>query len=157
MAHCEELQLNRAETDLNQLVEGVLKELNGVSDVQISKTLGSVPAVSVDEEQIQKVILNVMMNAKDAVQKGGEIHVQTQAGERDVMLTVRDNGCGMSPVFLKQQLFRPFQTTKKKGIGIGMFQSKMIVEAHGGKIDVTSSEGAGTTFRITLPMTGGPN
>ncbi len=153
----QELQLNRAETDLNRVVEGVLKEFNGVGDVQISKTLGSVPAVTVDEEQIHKVILNVMMNAKDAVKKGGEIHVRTEAGDRGVMLTVRDNGCGMSPVFLKQQLFRPFQTTKKKGIGIGMFQSKMIVEAHGGKIDVISSEGAGTTFRITLPMTGGQN
>jgi signal transduction histidine kinase len=58
----------------------------------------------------------------------------------------------MSPAFLKGSLFRPFQTTKKKGLGIGMFQSKMIVEAHRGKIRVESEPGAGTTFRVMLPL-----
>jgi signal transduction histidine kinase len=59
----------------------------------------------------------------------------------------------MSPEFLAQSLFRPFQTTKKNGLGIGMFQSKMIVEAHGGKISVTSEAGKGTTFRVSLRAT----
>jgi signal transduction histidine kinase len=58
----------------------------------------------------------------------------------------------MSPAFLKASLFRPFQTTKKKGLGIGMFQSKMIIEAHRGKVQVESEPGAGTTFRIMLPL-----
>jgi signal transduction histidine kinase len=58
----------------------------------------------------------------------------------------------MSPAFVKASLFRPFQTTKKKGLGIGMFQSKMIVEAHQGKIQVESEPGAGTTFRVMLPL-----
>jgi signal transduction histidine kinase len=58
----------------------------------------------------------------------------------------------MSPAFVKASLFRPFQTTKKKGLGIGMFQSKMIVEAHRGKIQVESQPGAGTTFRVMLPL-----
>jgi signal transduction histidine kinase len=58
----------------------------------------------------------------------------------------------MSPAFLRASLFRPFQTTKKKGLGIGMFQSKMIVEAHRGKIRVESEPGAGTTFRVMLPL-----
>ena len=58
----------------------------------------------------------------------------------------------MTAEFMQRQLFRPFQTTKKKGIGIGMFQSKMIVEAHQGKIEVESAEGKGSTFRVFLPI-----
>jgi signal transduction histidine kinase len=60
----------------------------------------------------------------------------------------------MSADFLRNQLFRPFQTTKSKGLGIGMFQSKMIVEAHAGTITVQSAEGKGTTFCIRLPING---
>jgi hypothetical protein len=67
-------------------------------------------------------------------------------------LLVADNGCGMTPEFLSRALFRPFQTTKKKGLGIGMFQSKMIIEAHGGRIEVESEVRKGTTFRVLLPI-----
>jgi signal transduction histidine kinase len=58
----------------------------------------------------------------------------------------------MSPEFLKESLFRPFQTTKKNGMGIGMFHSKTIVEAHRGHIEVESRLGHGTTFRVLLPI-----
>jgi signal transduction histidine kinase len=58
----------------------------------------------------------------------------------------------MSAAFLKDSLFRPFQSTKKKGLGIGMFQSRMIVEAHGGSILVESETGKGSTFRVSLPV-----
>ena len=67
------------------------------------------------------------------------------------MLTVSDSGCGMSSAFLKESLFRPFQSTKKNGLGIGMFQSRMVVEAHGGTIQVESEAGKGTTVRVSLP------
>ena len=68
------------------------------------------------------------------------------------MLSVADNGCGMSEEFLKQSLFRPFRTTKKGGTGIGMFHCKMIIEAHGGKIEVESEVGKGSAFRVMLPL-----
>jgi hypothetical protein len=58
----------------------------------------------------------------------------------------------MAPEFISRSLFRPFQTTKKNGLGIGLFQSKMIVEAHQGSIQVESRPGQGTTFRILLPL-----
>jgi hypothetical protein len=57
----------------------------------------------------------------------------------------------MTAAFVRDSLFRPFQSTKSKGLGIGMFQSRMIVEAHGGAIQVESEVGAGTTFRVSLP------
>jgi len=57
----------------------------------------------------------------------------------------------MSAEFIEQSLFRPFRTTKKKGLGVGMFQAKMIVEAHGGRIQVKSEQRSGTTVTVTLP------
>ena len=69
-------------------------------------------------------------------------------------MSVSDNGCGMTPEFMDKSLFRPFQTTKQDGFGIGLFHSKMIIEAHHGKIEVDSRPGGGTTFRVILPMTG---
>jgi len=77
--------------------------------------------------------------------------VETAQQNGWVVLTVTDSGCGMNPEFIQRSLFRPFQTTKKQGIGIGMFQCKMIVEAHHGKIEVQSELNKGTTFRILLP------
>ena len=69
-----------------------------------------------------------------------------------LVLSVRDNGCGMSNAFIEQSLFRPFRSTKKDGMGIGLFQSRMIVEAHGGTMNVASEEGYGTTFQVRLPV-----
>ena len=66
------------------------------------------------------------------------------------MLTVGDNGCGMSERFVSESLFRPFRTTKPSGLGIGMFQSRSIIEAHGGRITVSSRPGEGTVFRVFL-------
>ena len=72
-----------------------------------------------------------------------------------MVLEVADNGGGMSREFMEERLFHPFQTTKKRGMGIGLFQSKMIVEAHGGRIEVESVEGEGTVFRVRLPLVRG--
>ncbi|NBS67248.1 MAG: PEP-CTERM system histidine kinase PrsK, partial [Betaproteobacteria bacterium] len=66
------------------------------------------------------------------------------------VLTVGDNGCGMSERFVSESLFRPFRTTKPSGLGIGMFQSRSIIEAHGGRITVSSRPGEGTVFRVFL-------
>ena len=116
------------------------------------KELLPVPRVMVDPAQIQNVMVNLVLNARDAVGSAGRIRVETSRRDSWVVLAVADNGCGMSPEFVQRSLFRPFQTTKKKGIGIGMFQCKMIVEAHRGRIEVESEVGKGTVFRVLLPV-----
>jgi putative PEP-CTERM system histidine kinase len=146
------LELKLVELDLNQLVADALKVLNGAPEINVVKELHLQPKLKVDRDQFGSVITNLLLNARDALQPGGEVRIETSQSNGWAVLSVTDNGCGMSPAFLKASLFRPFQTTKKKGLGIGMFQSKMIVEAHRGKIQVESEPGAGTTFRVMLPL-----
>jgi signal transduction histidine kinase len=118
--------------------------------------LQPLPRLSLDPEQVQKVVMNLLLNAVEAVGKEGEIQVETGQRNTWAFLAIRDNGPGMSPEFLANSLFRPFQTTKKKGLGIGMFHSKMIVDAHQGKIEVESLAGKGATFRVLLPLSSEP-
>ena len=72
--------------------------------------------------------------------------------DNGVEISISDNGCGMSREFMEKNLFRPFQTTKKQGMGIGLYHCKTIIDAHGGKLNAESEEGKGTTFRILLPL-----
>ena len=124
--------------------------------VELVKELHPLPKVVVDPEQLQSVVTNLLLNARRRWD-GRQIRVETSQCEGRAVLSVADNGCGMSPDFLRDSLFRPFQTTKKKGLGIGMFQSKMIVEAHRGNIQVESEPGKGTKFGVLLPLTAGSN
>ncbi|HTD68695.1 MAG TPA: ATP-binding protein, partial [Candidatus Limnocylindria bacterium] len=151
----QEFHMNPTPAQLHEIVGAALKDFDGLADTVLIKSLRPTPRALLDAEQMQRVIVNLVLNAKEAVKGAGEIHVETEPQERYAVLTVRDNGCGMSPDFIKRQLFRPFQTTKVKGIGIGMFHTKMIVEAHAGRIQVESLEGHGTTFRVLLPLAGG--
>ncbi len=144
------------EADLNQLVSESLDRLEDMPQVELTKELRPLPRIMADREQIQSVVTNLLLNARDAASAGGRIDVRTDHLGGRVVLTVRDNGCGMSPAFLKESLFRPFQSTKKNGLGVGMFQARMVVEAHGGTIQVESETGKGTTVRVSLPASG-PN
>jgi signal transduction histidine kinase len=101
---------------------------------------------------MSKVVTNLVLNATEAVSGEGQVRIATDQTNGWAVLTVADDGCGMTAEFISRSLFRPFQTTKKNGLGIGMFQSKMIVEAHGGRITVASEPGKGTTFQVLLPM-----
>lgn len=146
------LTLKPVETDLNEVVAGALKSLQAASGVELKQEFQPLPKAPVDPEQIQNVVTNLVLNARDALKGHGEIRVQTGTQNGWAILTVSDDGCGIAPEFLRQSLFRPFQTTKKNGTGIGMFQCKMIVEAHRGRIEVESELGKGTSFRILLPL-----
>ena len=139
------------ETDLNQLVTETIDGLDGLRDVDLAIELQQVPPVVADRQQIGSVVTNLLLNARDALGQGGRIALRTEANGCRVLLSVTDNGCGMSAGFVRDSLFRPFQSTKKDGLGIGMFQSRMIVEAHGGSIQVESEMGRGTVFRVSLP------
>jgi putative PEP-CTERM system histidine kinase len=148
----QDIGLRRAQADLCQLVTNTLQEFKGSLRAELEQDLQPVPKAMMDPEQIHKVLTNLVMNANEAVNGKGIIRVAT-ASERDtIAFSVKDNGCGMSEAFIADSLFRPFQTTKKKGLGIGLYHCKLIVEAHHGKIEVNSSVGEGTEFRVILPV-----
>ena len=148
----ETLALQTVETDLNEIISEALNGLEEAPPAELVKELRPLPKIQVDPEQIRNVVANLVLNARDAVGKKGSIKVETSQRNGWVVLGVSDSGCGMTRDFVQRLLFRPFQTTKKNGIGIGMFQCKMIVEAHRGKIEVDSEVGKGTAFRVLLPI-----
>jgi putative PEP-CTERM system histidine kinase len=140
------------EVDLNELVSSTLSGLEVFTNGCLVTNLQPLPKLLLDPEQMRKVITNLVMNASEATGGTGEVLVET--GSCDgcwAIITVTDDGCGMSQEFLDQDLFRPFRTTKKHGTGIGLFHSKMIVDAHQGKIEVRSAEGKGTACSVLLP------
>jgi signal transduction histidine kinase len=145
------IDLRPVDVDLNTLVATTLAEITPSLKAALFQELRPVPRLLIDPEQCQKVLLNLLLNANEAVDAQGEIHVQTDWREGWAMLSVRDNGCGMSRLFIERSLFQPFQTTKSQGLGIGLFHSKMIVEAHRGRMEVESEEGKGSLFRVMLP------
>jgi putative PEP-CTERM system histidine kinase len=147
-----DLKLRPEPADLNQLVTTVAASWKGAAGVRLETKLGDIPRIFMDADQIQKVLTNLVLNSSEAVGPDGLIRVETSSGDEWVVLSVSDNGCGMTPEFLRGSLFRAFQTTKKDGFGIGMFQSKMIIEAHGGRVEVESELQKGATFRVFLPI-----
>lgn len=141
-----------AEADLNQVVIEALDAAGGMEGVELTRELEPVPVILADRAQLRSVVTNLVLNARDAVGPGGCIRVRTELAGGSAVLSVADNGCGMSEAFVRDSLFRPFQTTKKRGLGIGMYQARMIVEAHGGMIRVESAAGQGSTFWVSLPV-----
>jgi putative PEP-CTERM system histidine kinase len=146
-----ERSINRVECDLNALVTEALSGLNGTMKANLSVECREIPRIQADPEEIQNVLTNLILNASEATGASGRITVTTSRENGWVLLAVSDNGSGMTPEFMASSLFKPFQTTKKNGLGIGLYQSKTIVEAHGGRIEVESEPGRGTTFRVRLP------
>ena len=148
----QEMKMQPVEADFNDVIEAAAAGLDGEPEFRIVRELSALPRLQLDREQISKVVLNLVLNAKESMSGKGSVHVATREEDGWAVLMVRDEGCGMSAEFIARSLFRPFQTTKKNGLGIGMFQSKMIVETHGGRVSVASAPGQGATFQVFLPI-----
>ena len=145
------IELKLARCDLNTLVAVTLAEFKPNLKAKLEQDLQPVPQALLDSDQIHTVLTNLVMNANEAVDGNGIIRVATIREGSSVGFAIRDNGCGMTEEFIEKSLFHPFQTTKKKGLGIGLFQSKLIVEAHRGTFEISSTIGTGTECRVLLP------
>lgn len=104
--------------------------------------------------RMERVVGHLIQNAIEACGRDGRVLVRLRRDGGNAVIEVADNGAGMSPEFIRDRLFKPFETTKSAGMGVGVFESREYVQELGGQLDVTSREGEGTRFTITLPLNG---
>jgi signal transduction histidine kinase len=150
-----EYRMTAREIDLVPIFRRVLATVAEPSRplYEIEARLPDSLVATVEPTRVENVFENLVINALEAMgAKGGTLAVEAGALEGGlVFFSVADTGVGMSEEFVKERLFRPFSTTKTKGIGLGLFTCKEVVEAHGGRLEVESHIGVGTRFRVVLP------
>jgi signal transduction histidine kinase len=143
--------------DVNEGIESTVRLLSGyykAGNVTLTHSYGDLPQIDCFAAQLNQVWMNLLANAAQAIATAeGEVHIKTWCEERTVIVSISDNGPGMSPDQLKR-IFDPFFTTKPvgEGTGLGLSISHGIVERHGGRIEVESTPGQGTTFTTYLPV-----
>ena len=143
--------------DLNTVAQDVVQLLNteiSAHAIETNLDLNSSPVVGMfDEPSIRAATLNLVLNAVQAMGKGGRLTISTEATNGKLCMEIGDTGSGMSADQVKQ-IFEPFNTTKSRGLGLGMPYAQKIVRQHGGQIVVESQPGKGTQVKIELPAVG---
>ncbi len=147
----EKFVLDQRPEDIDHLSRKTVAELSKAWPPGSLVYDGSAVYSCVDREEIKKVIVNLVQNAREASSESGTVTVETYKDNGRACIRITDHGVGMDEDFRNNQLFKPFRTTKEKGLGIGLYQCRQIVEAHNGRIDVESQIGKGSVFTIVLP------
>ena len=137
--------------DLSQVIDEIVTPLRSEPSLRISVSGQSTRPVMAVREQIQQVLLNVVLNAKQAMTQDGDLSIGLAERDGCATVTVTDTGCGIGSAML-EHLFKPSQSSRPGGLGVGLYQCKQIVEAHRGTIQIRSEEGSGTTVTIELPL-----
>lgn len=161
--HSHTLGVNDLIRDVRRHIEPLVRR-----DIRVNLNLaGDIPAVYGDSSQIEQVLVNLVMNALDAMPNGGDLTIATHIASpnqtapvqqestsnkngRVVEISITDNGIGI-PIEIQSTIFEPFFTTKPEGTGLGLASAYGIIRQHGGKIEVNSSPGKGATFTVSLP------
>ncbi len=140
--------------DLGAVIEEVVDFFNPTAraaNIEIKSYLpGNLPPVALDADLFKQVLLNLLLNAQQAMPDGGEITIQGRGEGDAIYLSVIDTGKGMTPE-ISAKIFRPFFSTRQGGTGLGLATTRKIIAAHGGTIEVQSEVGRGSKFTIRLP------
>ena len=143
--------------DLNAVAQDVIQLLSteiAAHNIETELELDPMPVAGMlDEPSIRAATLNLVLNAVQAMSKGGRLTISTGAESEKLWLKIEDTGAGMGPAQVKE-IFEPFKTTKSRGLGLGMPYAQKVIHHHGGQIIVKSREGKGTEVRIELPTNG---
>lgn len=144
-------------TTINSLIDNIVllvRNQASFRNIEISRNLGgNIPDIMADTDQIQQVFINIIINAAEAMTRGGRLMIDSMLanGGRDIMVMFKDTGPGI-PETVRQRIFDPFFTTKEHGTGLGLAISYGIIEQHGGTINFDTVPGQGSTFTIHLPV-----
>jgi putative PEP-CTERM system histidine kinase len=136
---------------LDELARDTVASMSMGPALHLTLAVDSVSSVRGDSDAIQRVMQNLITNAVEATDGVGTVTLRVCRQEGMVACAVTDTGCGMTDEFVRASLFVPFQTTKKGGWGIGLYQAREIMTAHAGRIEVSSQEGHGTTVTLLFP------
>ncbi len=149
-----QVDINTALTEVVRLFENKMRN----RQIALEMDLGSgLPTVQGSAGRLQQVFANVIVNAIDAMESAGKLTIRTRTEAEEVQIEFRDTGCGIPPEHLSA-IFEPFFTNKRsgQGTGLGMWISHSVVKEHGGRIEVQSEVGEGTTVSVFLPVAGRP-
>jgi two-component system, NtrC family, sensor kinase len=140
--------------DLHEGLDAALTILSGSMSegIDLERSYGDLPTVECYPGEINQVVMNILTNAIRSIEGTGLVTVSTEAVDDAVSIAIVDSGCGMTPE-VQARIFEPFFTTRDvgEGKGLGLSIAWGIVEKHGGRIDVASNPGNGSTFTIVLP------
>ena len=151
-------EARRVPSGLHDVVAGAVALFTATQRgrVEVVSDLQPTPPLALDRGQLQRVVINLLVNAADAMPRGGRVRVSTRAVGDDVFLEVEDEGMGIPPE-VEARIFDPFFTTKADGTGLGLAITRRIVEAHGGEVGYRTKVGRGTTFTVRLPLRDAPS
>lgn len=148
-------QTGMVDINLQQVTEDVLHTTgpmlaqSGIDVCIIANT--DIPLVKADPDQVKQVLVNIIKNAREAMDQGGKLHISLDAGDEFLNLRIGDTGHGMTEEELAR-VFMPYYTTKKTGSGLGMMIVQRIMRAHGGRIGIDSRKGIGTVVTLQFPL-----
>ncbi|TWX71057.1 PEP-CTERM system histidine kinase PrsK [Colwellia demingiae] len=145
------LESTKKSTDVQTLIQTVVEQRN-VQLPHICVQLAIKQMISIDEERFSSVLNHLLQNAQEATIESGWVKISAERINNNLHIAIVDNGCGMSIDFIKNRLFKAFDTTKgNAGMGIGVYEAKQFVESIGGTLQVTSFENEGSIFTLVIP------
>jgi signal transduction histidine kinase len=151
LEYSKELRIETTETNPKALLKGALSQVAIPASVEIIDKTQFQPLIKVDKEKIERVFINLIKNAFEAMPNGGRLTITSEKRRGKMVFYFADTGIGMSEEILNK-LWTPLFTTKAKGMGFGTAICRRIVDAHDGKITVKSAIGKGSTFKVSLPL-----
>ncbi|MBN1383041.1 MAG: ATP-binding protein [Deltaproteobacteria bacterium] len=139
-------------TDMLQKIVNLIREEAASQGITIQTQWGNTPyIIPMDMDKLQQALFNLIKNAMESISGEGSITLSIENSDKDRLgIKITDTGCGMSSDEI-ERIFSPEYTTKEKGLGLGLSLAHEIIRGHGGDIQVTSRQGSGTTFKVTLP------
>ena len=142
------------EVDLNGLLDDTVQLVGHRIErqrIEVERRYEALPSVQADPDKIEQVLLNLLLNALDAMPEGGGLMLTTHTADTNVAVRIQDTGPGI-PAEIRDRLFQPFVTTKPDGLGLGLSIVRRLADEHHGEVRVETDEGTGTAFILRLPI-----